>query len=327
MNLLTMKKIFLYLIGAFFALASSGSALAYNKFITEVNDACEYEVITDCTGCHDASGDYKIDTPEKLQYLDYGACSFCSENIACNSAPPTVEEMYAYARNTVTLDYFEDIFGQFIIHLNDAIVNPVTGDPFADVFPDCPELAAAIASDHSRLTGNLVRRVTTRTRNQRNIPDAWELEQLLNFEKMAADGDPRNMLEVTKPDGNILKSKEFEAFGVVTEEVGKGKNKVTQHYFRYMRSLTMPPMPYNPDDPQSGPEFIGGDPNKPNPNLPCLKCHGSDTQVSQGVKDAIFGNEAEEIEALYPYDTALGYSPGEIRGAWSVKIPLSEAPQ
>ena len=178
-----------------------------------------------------------------------------------------------------------------------------------------------IASDHSRLTGNLVRRVTTRTRNQRNIPDAWEFEQLLNFEKMAADGDPRNLLQVTKPDGGTLNSKEFEAFGVVTEEVGKGKNKVTQHYFRYMRSLSMPPMPVAFGGPVTLPS---GDPN---PNLPCLKCHGSDTQVSQGVKDAIFGNEAEGIEALYPYDTALGYTPGEIRGAWSVKIPLSEAPQ
>ena len=308
-----MKKTFLYLIGAFFALASSGSALAFNKLISEVNDACGYEVITDCTGCHDASGDYKLDTYEKNLYLTEGACSFCTENTACNVAPPTVDELYAYARNEVTLDYFEDIFGQFITHLNDAIANPVTGDPFADVFPDCPKLAAEIASDHSRLTGNLVRRVTTRTRNQRNIPDAWELEQLLNFEKMAADGDPRNLLQVTKPDGGTLNSKEFEAFGVVTEEVGKGKNKVTQHYFRYMRSLSMPPMPVALGGPETLPN---GDPN---PNLPCLKCHGTADQVSQGVKDA--------TADYYPYDTAMGYKPGEIRGAWSVKIPLSEAPQ
>jgi len=327
MNLLTMKKIFLYLIGAFFALASSGSALAYNKFITEVNDACGYDVITDCTGCHDVSGDYKIDTPEKQAYLDYGACYFCSENTACNSAPPTVEELYDYARNTVTLGYFEDIFGQFMQHMgasiaavNEDLDDDLT-DPFAHVFPECPKLAATIASDHSRLSGNLVRRVTTKTRNQRNIPDEWELKQLLNFEKMAADGDPRNLLEVTKPDGGILNSMEFEASEVVSEEIGKGKNKVTQHYFRYMRSLTMPPMPVAFGGPDTLPN--GAD----NPNLPCLKCHGSDTQVSQGVKDAIFGNEAEGIDALYPYDTALGYSPGEIRGAWSVKIPLSEAPQ
>ena len=200
--------------------------------------------------------------------------------------------------------------------MNDAIATPVTGDPFADVFPDCPELAATIASDHSRMTGNLVRRVTTRTRNQRNIPDAWELEQLLNFEKMAADGDPRNLLQVKKPDLSTLNSKEFEAFGVVTEEVGKGKNKVTQHYFRYMRSLTMPPMP----SAFGGPEYLDPPANTiPNPNLPCLKCHGTADQVSQGVKDA--------TADYYPYDTAMGYKPGEIRGAWSVKIPLSEDPQ
>jgi len=215
MNLLTMKKIFLYLIGAFFALASSGSALAFNKFITEVNDACGYEVMTDCTGCHDDSGDYQIYTPEKQNYLDFGACYFCSENTACNSAPPTVEELYDYARNTVTLGYFEDIFGQFMQHMgasiaavNEDLDDDLT-DPFAHVFPECPKLAATIASDHSRLTGNLVRRVTIKTRNQRNIPDAWEFEQLLNFEKMAADGDPRNLLQVTKPDGGTLNSKEF----------------------------------------------------------------------------------------------------------------------
>ena len=332
MNLLTMKKIFLYLIGGFFALASTGSALAYNKFITEVNDACGYDVITDCTGCHDASGDYKIGTYEKDLYLADGACGFCTENTACNVAPPTVEELYAYARNTVTLDYFEDIFGQFMTHMQasmqavNADPNDDLTDPFAHVFPECPKLAATIASDHSRLTGNLVRRVTTKTRNQRNIPDAWELEQLLNFEQRAADGEPRNLLLVKKPGGpdtGYLPSKEFEAFEVVTEEIGKGKNKVEQHYFRYMRSLTMAPMPVA----FGGPAFLDEAETIPNPNLPCLKCHGTDTQVSQGVKDAIFGNEDLGIEALYPYDTALGYSPGEIRGAWSVKIPLSEAPQ
>jgi hypothetical protein len=284
-------------------------------------------VITDCTGCHDISGDYKIDTYEKQLYLSSGPCAFCTENTACVSGPPTVAELYDYARNTVTLGYFEDIFGQFMTHMQASISavnadpNDDLTDPFAHVFPECPKLAATIASDHSRLSGNLVRRVTTKTRNQRNIPDAWEFEQLLKFEQMAADGEPRNLLAVTRPDGGTLNSKEFEIYEVVTEEVGKGKNKVTQHYFRYIRSLSMPPMPVAFGGPVTLPS---GDPN---PNLPCLKCHGSDTQVSQGVKDAIFGNEAEGIEALYPYDTALGYAPGEIRGAWSVKIPLSEAPQ
>ena len=310
----------MYLIGAFFALASSGSALAYNKFITEVNDACGYDVMTDCTGCHDASGDYKIDTYEKNLYLTEGACGFCTENTACNVAPPTVEELYAYARNTVTLDYFEDIFGQFMEHMGASIAavkadpNDDPTDAFAHVFPACPELAATIASDHSRLTGNLVRRVTTKTRNQRNIPDAWELEQLLKFEQMAADGDPRSSLVVTDPrpatlnPNGILNTMEFEASEVVTESVGKGKNKVEKHYYRFMRSLTMPPLP---NGGQVG--FEG------NPQLPCLKCHGTGAQVSQGVRDA--------IDVLYPNDTAMGYTQGEIRGAWSVKIPLSEAPQ
>lgn len=314
-----MKKIVLLLI----SLALPGSALAFNKFIDEVNNACGYTVISDCTGCHDASGDYKIDTFEKDLYLTEGACGFCTENTACNVAPPTVEDLYAYARDTVTLDYFEDIFGQFMTHMQASIQavqnDPDLTDPFAHVFPECPKLAATIASDHSRLTGNLVRRVTTRTRNQRNIPDAWEFEQLLKFEKMAADGDPRNLLLVKKPGGpdtGYLPSKEFETFEVVTEEVGKGKSKVEQHYFRYMRSLTMPPMPFA----MGGPEFLDPPTNSvPNPNLPCLKCHGIGDQVSQGVQDA--------VDALYPFDTSMGYKPGDIRGAWTVKVPLTAVPE
>ena len=312
-----MKKIALLLFSLAITVALPGNALAYNNLIKEVNDACGYEVVPDkdCSYCHDASGDYQLPTDQKDLYLSQGPCGFCS-GVACDVTPPTVEDLYAYARDTVTLDYFEDIFGAFITHLNDAIADPVTGDPFADVFPDCPVLAAEIASDHSRLTGNLVRRVTTRTRNSRNIPDAWELEQLLNFEKMAADGDPRNLLEVTKPDGGTLNSKEFEAFAVVTEEVGRGKNKVEQHYFRYMRSLTMPPMPFA----MGGPEYLDPPANTiANPNLPCLKCHGTAGQVSQGVKDA--------TAEYYPYDTAMGYKPGEIRGAWTVKVPLTEVPE
>ena len=133
---------------------------------------------------------------------------------------------------------------------------------------------------------------------------------------MAADGDPRNLLQVTKPDGETLNSKEFEAFEVVTEDVGRGDNKVTQHYFRYMRSLTMPPMPFG----MGGPEFLDPPANTiPNPNLPCLKCHGTAGQVSQGVKDA--------TAEYYPHDTAMGYKPGDIRGAWTVKIPLTVVPE
>jgi hypothetical protein len=274
------------------------------------------DTINDCTDCHDASGDYKIDTTAKLAYLSEGACYFCPDNPDCVSGPPTTADLYDQARNTITKGYFEDIFGQFMYHMSQSMG---ADDPFADVFPDCPELAATIASDHSRLNGALVRRVTTKTRNQRNIPDEWELEQLLNFEKMAANGEPRNLMKIVDPRGenspfedSMLPSNEFEAYEVVSEEIGKGKNKVTQHYFRYMRSLSIPPLPFG----LGGPEKL---PNgAPNPDLPCLKCHGTGNQVSEATRTA--------IQAFYPYDTAMGYSGGQIRGAWTVKIPLDEVP-
>jgi hypothetical protein len=318
-----MKKLLAIITGTALALVSSGSALAYNKFVSEVEQACGYPAVTDCTDCHDASGDYKIDTYEKQLFLSDGACAFCPENDACLTGPATTADLYDQARNTITKGYFEDIFGQFMYHMSQSMQSGAP-DPFADVFPDCPELAATIASDHSRLNGALVRRVTTKTRNQRNIPDEWELEQLLKFEEMAANGDPRNLMQITDPRGAnspfynaatgeaFLPSNEFETYEVVSEEIGKGKNKVTQHYFRYIRSLTIPPMPSNLGGPATLPN------GAPNPNLPCLKCHGTGTQVSDATRAA--------IQEFYPYDTAMGYSGGQIRGAWTVKIPIDEVP-
>jgi len=46
----------------------------------------------------------------------------------------------------------------------------------------------------------------------------------------------------------------------------------------------------------------------------CLKCHGADADIPQDVKDA--------LKTEYPHDRATGYTPGRIRGAFSVKRPL-----
>ena len=67
-----------------------------------------------------------------------------------------------------------------------------------------------------------------------------------------------------------------------------------------MRSITMPGMPDEP------------------PFLPCLKCHGAPDQLGPGVEEAVM--------AEYPYDQAMGYAKGDIRGAWTVKIPLDALP-
>lgn len=316
-----MKKTLVLLLGASLALVSSGNALAYNKFISDVNDSCGYEVIYDCDGCH-VPNDNAAPTIEKDLYLSEGACGFCTENTSCNSAPPTEEELLAEGRR-VTKDYFETLFTEFMSHLNDAKNNGIPGNPFAEVFPACPKIAPEIASDKSRMSGYLVRRVTERTRNSRNIPDDWELKHLRVFAAKAANGDTsRVLMEIPKPDGSgNLKSMEYEAFEIVTEGElkTKGKNRIVSEpraYFRYMRSLSMPPMPFA----FGGPEYIDPPANtKPNPNLPCLLCHGTTDQVADEVEQA--------ITEFYPYDEAMGYKAGDIRGAWSVKIPLNEVPQ
>ena len=45
----------------------------------------------------------------------------------------------------------------------------------------------------------------------------------------------------------------------------------------------------------------------------CLACHGPAERLAPGV--------AERLKALYPDDRAVGYSPGQIRGAMTLKRP------
>lgn len=288
-----------YLSVVFFAFTAmiifaSPGVMAHSNLIDNVNDSCGYVVFedTECIGCH-LPDDLKYPTPEKDQYLTDGACSFCTEVATCDSAPPTEVELYGIARST-TKDYFERLFSDFSTALQ-GVGGPSNPAAFADVFPKCPEIAPLIGSEFSRDTGYLVRRVTTRTRNSRNMPDDWELEQLKKFEKMAADGDPRTLLEITKPGplGEKLNTMEFEAFDVVKEGVGND----SKFYYRYMRSITVPPL-------ASG--------------LPCLKCHGTTTDLGEGVLEA--------VHAYYPHDMAMGYVAGDIRGAWTIKIPLASRP-
>lgn len=46
----------------------------------------------------------------------------------------------------------------------------------------------------------------------------------------------------------------------------------------------------------------------------CLNCHGSEQELSTPVKSA--------LDQYYPYDRAVGYQTGELRGAFSIKQPL-----
>lgn len=288
-------KIITGFLTALLMLISTGAS-AYNKIMDDVNTSCGYTVFSDCAGCHYGTGGL---TPEQSLYLSNGACAFCTSVSSCSSTPPTADELLAAARQT-TNNYFETLFKAFMQHMMaTGMMNPdgSINDPniFATVFPSCPDIAPVIASDFSRQTGYLVRRVTTRTRNSRNIPDEWEQAKLQDFERLAAKGSQRTQFDITKPDGSILPTREFEAYEVVKE--GNDHEGI---YFRYMRSITMPGLPTEP------------------PYLPCLKCHGTFDQLGPGVADAILDE--------YPYDLAVGYKKGDIRGAWSIKIPLTQKP-
>ena len=289
------------------------SVLAEISYMRDVNTGCG-EITVDCSTCHNLN-DFNEYTDNQGNYKSDGGYNFCPEN--WNPIRLSNDDLLDKAQTTTNL-YFEELFGQFMSHMAVAIaeVNADPEDdkvnPFVEVFPRCPELAAEIASDFSRDTGSLVRRVSNRTRNARNTPDDWQAKQLEEFEKMAKQGKPRTEFTINRPNNTgELTTWEYEATAFTNEE--------DIEYFNYMRSITLPPMPVVFGGPQTLPN------GQPNPNLPCLKCHGSTVistvnadmpDVTQDVLDA--------IEVLYPYDMALGYKGGNIRGAWTIKIPVVE---
>jgi hypothetical protein len=316
-----MKQIAQLLVSLAITLALPGtSVMAEIGFMRDVNTACntgllpiddvlsplpnDAQITVECSVCHDIN-DFDQETRAQELYESHGACLvFCPEASLCAPVRPTGSELLADAQG-VTNQYFEKLFKEFMKHMKDTgmmdpdgtINNPMI---FAEVFPDCSQIAPVIGGDFSRKTGYLMRRVTNRTRNARNTPDTWEASQLKRFEKMAEEGKPRTQFDITKPDGTILPTKEFETWAITD---GPDDTK----YFRYMRSITMP-----------------GPPNEP-PHLPCLKCHGTFEQLGPGLVE-VDGDYAAQgiLEAEYPYDLALGYKKGDIRGAWTIKIPIVE---
>jgi hypothetical protein len=313
-----MKKLVLLLFSLVITVALPGtSVMAEPGFMRDVNTACntgllpiddvlldnDAQITVECSSCHDLN-DFDEETYEQEMYEQHGACFFCPENPDCAPVRPTRDELLADAQD-VTNQYFEELFRQFMSHMMETGMMDPDGtitDPmiFAEVFPDCSQIAPVIGGDFSRKTGYLMRRVTNRTRNARNTPDTWEASQLKRFEKWAEEGKPRTQFDITKPDSNILPTKEFETYAITD---GPDDTK----YFRYMRSITMP-----------------GPPNEP-PFLPCLKCHGTFDQLGPGLVD-VDGDLAGQgiLESEYPYDMGLGYKKGDIRGAWTIKIPIIE---
>jgi hypothetical protein len=73
-----------------------------------------------------------------------------------------------------------------------------------------------------------------------------------------------------------------------TLEFGEVVSEPAARYYRYMKAIPVQPM--------------------------CLTCHGPRDQMSSSI--------LERLGADYPHDRATGYSPGQVRGAVTVKRPL-----
>lgn len=84
----------------------------------------------------------------------------------------------------------------------------------------CRDIAPGLAGDLSRSSGARVARVSLKTRNPLlGLPDAWEQQVLMDFDRRAASGEKPETLEYSE---------------VVEEPQGR--------YFRYMKALPVQPM-------------------------------------------------------------------------------------
>ena len=183
-----MRKLKLLFVSLGITVVLPGTALAEISYMRDVNTGCG-EIAVDCSTCHNLN-DFDDYTDNQGIYKSDGGQSFCSDPGAWSPVRLSDDQLLKEAR-LVTNAYFERLFGEFMSHMADAMAavkadpNDDKVNPFVEVFPYCPELAAEIASDFSRDTGYLVRRVSNRTRNARNTPDNWQASKLDSFEEMA----------------------------------------------------------------------------------------------------------------------------------------------
>jgi hypothetical protein len=206
---------FFALIAASLFLLGWQSATAYQGFVSTVNNACGETVITDCSTCHGGgtcSSDPAACTAEQIAYLSGEYCYFCPTSTTCGGfvEQDNEEIMAAEAREAVAA--FQS---RLMAAFREALTN---GGP-VNAIGVCAEIAPAIASDISRETGWMVRRVTTRTRNPLGTPEDWELEQLRKFERD---------LNKNKP------ATELEAYRIKRESGDR-------EYFRYISGILIPP--------------------------------------------------------------------------------------
>lgn len=241
---------------------ASPAVMAYQDHMDTVNASCGTTVVTDCASCH-SGGKCSVNpaecTIEQTAFLSADYCSFCPDSAVCPVPVAQNDEdmMLSEARAAVSA-FSSELTAKF----KEAMMN---GGP-VNAISVCLEIAPEIASNISRDTGWMVRRVTTRTRSPLATPDRWELEELEDFERELSRGTPAAELEAARI-----------------------KREGKREYFRYMKGIVLP----TPDV------------------APCMACHADWDTLDPAIQDI--------LNSKYPHDRATGYSPGEVRGAFSVK--------
>jgi hypothetical protein len=209
-----MRRFYALITAALF-LVGWQNATAYQDFLNTVNNACGETLITDCSTCHgggSCSSDPADCTAEQIAYLSEEYCYFCPTSTTCGGfvAQDNEEVMAAEAREAVAT-FQSALMAAF----REALMN---GGP-VNAIGVCTDIAPSIASEISRETGWMVRRVTTRTRNPLGTPEDWELEQLRKFERDLNKNKPATGLEAYR----------------IKRESGD------REYFRYISGIIIPP--------------------------------------------------------------------------------------
>jgi hypothetical protein len=152
----------------------------------------------------------------------------------------------------------------------------------------CSTSAQKVTREFAAQSGVDIRRVTLKARNPANAPDAWERAQLTQWEAALKSGKPLpEEVWTIVEDQPVPSNRERREAG----SVNRGPQAGTR-YHRLMKPIVIQGM--------------------------CLSCHGSATQIPDSVK--------KQIAKSYHQDLATGYKAGELRGAFSVKIPVPASP-
>lgn len=95
--------------------------------------------------------------------------------------------------NTYTMEG-KQVIKQFATQLKQQLQKQMKTGGSVAAIKVCSQMAPQLSSQFSRQTGWMVKRVSLKTRNPIDIPDAWERKILKQFDIAAASGKPTNQL-------------------------------------------------------------------------------------------------------------------------------------